>query len=316
MCLIREFEETIRRLHGEGRLPGFMHVSIWQEAVPTGVSLNLRPDDLIVSTHRGHGDMIAKGARVEAMLAEIYAKGEGLCRGKGGSMHVADCSIGALGANGIVAAGPPIAVGAALSAKRLGQDRVAVAYSGDGAIANGATHEALNMATLWTLPVVFVRVNNQYAESTPRSEYLGIPDVVRFAAGYGLAAERVDGMDVEAVAEAARRAVERARSGGGGTFLECETYRKYGHNIGDTGAARPAEEIERWGAREPIALAREGLFSRHGVAAEELEQIAQAQAERMLRAIEWAESLPEPPLEWALEDVFTEPEINAAMGLR
>src|SRR5215207_2232599 len=213
MRLIRAFEEAIRRLHGQGELPGFMHVSVGQEAVPVGISLRLRRDDLITTTHRGHGDMIAKGAQVEGMIAEIFGRAGGLCRAKGGSMHVADVAVGALGANGIVAAGMPIAVGAGLSLRRQGRDGVVVAYSGDGAIANGAAHEALNMAALWRVPVVFVRVNNRYAESTPIADYLGAPDVVRFVEGYGLAVERVDGNDVEAVADAAERAVARGRAG-------------------------------------------------------------------------------------------------------
>lgn len=315
MCLIRAFEETIRRLHSEGKLPGFMHVSVWQEAVPTGVSMRLREDDLIASTHRGHGDMIAKGADPERMLAEIYAKSEGLCRGKGGSMHVADVSKGALGANGIVGAGMPIGVGAALAHKRQGLDRVTVVYTGDGAVANGSTHESLNMAALWRLPVLFVRVNNQYAESTPTADYLAIPDVVAYATTYGIAAERVDGMDVEAVADAAGRAVARARADEGATFLECETYRRYGHNIGDTGSWRPAEEVERWQVREPIARARQRLVSAHGVDEEALEGIAAAAEERMARAVEWAEHLPDPPPEWAFEDVCGDSGIREALRL-
>lgn len=313
MRLIREFEESIRRLHGEGKLPGFMHVSVGQEAVPVGVSLRLRKDDLITTTHRGHGDMIAKGAAVEGMIAEIYGRAGGLCKAKGGSMHVADLAVGALGANGIVAAGAPIAVGAALSLKRQGLDSVVVAYSGDGAIANGSMHEALNMASLWKVPAIFVRVNNRYAESTPVADYLGIPDPVAFAKGYGLAAELVDGNDVEAVADATQRAVERGRAGEGATFLEVATYRRYGHNIGDTGAARPPEEVEHWLARDPIDLLRARLLD-SGVSSEQLEEIDSAATERMTRAIDAAAAMPEPPDEWAFEDVYSEPEIIAAVG--
>ena len=314
MRLIRSFEEAIRRLHGQGELPGFMHVSIGQEAVPVGVSLRLRGDDLITTTHRGHGDMVAKGAQVEGMIAEIYARDGGLCRAKGGSMHVADTSIGALGANGIVAAGMPIAVGAALTQKRLGRDTVVVAYNGDGALANGTAHEALNMAALWRLPVVFARVNNQYAESTPVSDYLGVPNVVRFAESYGLAAERVDGNDVVAVADAAERAVARARAGEGATFLECETYRTYGHNIGDTGQARPPDEVDRWLARDPVALLEAWLRDEHGVGQDELDRIGAEQEARMERAIEAARAMPEPPDEWAFEDVYSERSVIAAIG--
>jgi pyruvate dehydrogenase E1 component alpha subunit len=314
MRLIREFEEAILRLHAAGELPGFMHVSVGQEAIPTGVSLNLRQEDLILSTHRGHGDMIAKGAQVEGLIAEIYGRSGGLCKGKAGSMHVADTRIGALGANGIVGAGMPIGVGAALSLKRQGRDNVVVVYSGDGAIAQGAAHEALNMASLWRLPVIFVRQDNQYAESTPKEDYLGIPDVVEFARGYGLAAELVDGNDVEAVAEAAGRAVSHARAGQGATFLECLTYRRYGHNIGDTGAARPAEEREYWLSRDPIALARARLIGDHGLAETELEEVDRAAAKRLELAAEAAAAMPPPPEEWAFEDVYSEPQIIAAVG--
>jgi TPP-dependent pyruvate/acetoin dehydrogenase alpha subunit len=291
-----------------------MHVSVGQEAVPVGVSTQLRADDLITTTHRGHGDMIAKGAAVEGMIAEIYARAGGLCKAKGGSMHVADLSIGALGANGIVAAGMPIAVGAALSLKRQGRDSVVVAYCGDGAIANGASHEALNMASLWNVPAIFVRVDNQYAESTPRADYLGVPDVVAYAATYGLAAEHVDGNDVEAVAAAAERAVARARAGDGATYLDCLTYRKYGHNIGDTGAARPAEEVEYWLARDPLALLRRRLTQKLGVPEAELDELDGGVVGRMERAIDDAAAMPEPPDEWAFEDVYSEPAVIAAVG--
>lgn len=314
MRLIRAFEEKIRELHGENRLPGFMHVSIGQEAVPAGVSFHLREDDLIATTHRGHGDVIAKGAQVEAMFAELFAKAEGLCRGKGGSMHVTDVSRGILGANGIVAAGIPIAVGAALGLKRLGRDNVVVSYFGDGAISNGACHEAMNMASLWKVPVVFVRVNNQYAESTPQAHYQGIPDIVPFAESYGLPAEEVDGNDVEAVAVAAGRAVERARAGGGATFLECLTYRHHGHNIGDPGAYRPAGEPETWIARDPVVALRARVLADGAVSQQELEEIDAGIDDRIAAAVEWADALPEPSPELALEDVYSDPITLAAFA--
>jgi TPP-dependent pyruvate/acetoin dehydrogenase alpha subunit len=314
MRLIRAFEDKIRELHGENRLPGFMHVSIGQEAVPAGVSFHLRDEDLITTTHRGHGDVIAKGAQVEAMLAELFARAEGLCRGKGGSMHVTDVSRGILGANGIVAAGIPIAVGAALGLKKLGRDNVVVAYFGDGAIANGASHEAMNMASLWRVPVVLVRVNNQYAESTPQAHYQGIPDVVRFAESYGFPAEEVDGNDVEAVAAAAGRAIDRARSGNGPTFLECLTYRHYGHNIGDPGAYRPAGEPEAWLVRDPVVVVRARLLADRALSEGELAEIDRAIDERIAAATERADGLPEPPEEFAFEDVYSDPVTLAAFA--
>lgn len=307
MRLIRAFENKIRELHAENRLPGFMHVSIGQEAVPAGVSFHLREEDLITTTHRGHGDVIAKGAQVEAMFAELFARAEGLCHGKGGSMHVTDVSRGVLGANGIVAAGIPIAVGAALGLKQLGRDNVVVSYFGDGAIANGACHEAMNMAALWSVPVLFVRVNNKYAESTPQAHYQGIPNVVSFAESYGFPAEEVDGNDVEAVAAAAARAIDRARRGDGPTFLECLTYRHYGHNIGDPGAYRPAGEPEAWIARDPVVALRARLLEDGALSQPDLEAIDQGIDERIALAVERADALPDPPPEFALEDVYSDP---------
>ena len=314
MRLIRAFEEKIRELHGENRLPGFMHVSIGQEAVPAGVSFNLRDDDLITTTHRGHGDVIAKGAQVEAMFAELFARGEGLCRGKGGSMHVTDVSCGVLGANGIVAAGIPIAVGAALGVKKLGRENVVISYFGDGAIANGAFHEAMNMASLWKVPVIFVRVNNQYAESTPQAHYQGIPNAVDYAQTYGFPALEVDGNDVEAVATAAGKAISRARAGDGPSFIECLTYRHYGHNIGDPAAYRPAGEPETWIARDPLVLLRTRLLSEEALSEQQLTEIDRGIEERIALAVKRAEALPEPPDEFALEDVFADPVTLAAFA--
>jgi pyruvate dehydrogenase E1 component alpha subunit len=312
MRLIREFEEALVRLHGQAKVPGFVHVSVWQEAVPTGVSLNLRPDDLMISTHRGHGDLIAKGVGVERMFAELLARQGGYCRARGGSMHVTDLAVGALGANGIVGACLPIAVGAALSMKRQRRNSVVVAYVGDGAIANGETHEALNMAALWRVPVVFVRTDNQYAESTPARLYRGIPDVVRYVEGYGIHAEAVYGNDIDLVADAARRAVVLARSGEP-AFLQCATYRKYGHNTADAGAYRPAEEVETWRERDPLVHAR-GVAAAHGSNDLELDDIDARVSERIQGAIAWAETQPEPPISWAFEDLYADPNTIAAFG--
>lgn len=313
MRLIREFEEALLRLHGQAKVPGFVHLSVWQEAVPSGVSLNLRSDDLMISTHRGHGDLIAKGVGVEGMFAELLARQGGYCRAKGGSMHVTDLKIGALGANGIVGACMPIAAGAALSMKKQGRDAVVVVYVGDGAIANGETHETLNMAALWSLPLIFVRVDNKYAESTPAVTYRGIPDVVRYVEGYGVRCEAMDGNDIDAVAEAARRAVEHTRSGAGPSFLQCSTFRKYGHNTADVGAYRTAEEVAQWQARDPLDRARDAAAA-HGVTADELDAIDATVIERIERAIQWAEAQPEPPVEWAFEDLYGDPATLLAFG--
>lgn len=314
MVLIRVFEERIVKLHGDGRLPGFMHVSIGQEAIPSGVSLALRQDDFIATTHRGHGDVIAKGVEVEGMIAEMMARQGGVCRAKGGSMHIGDFQHGVLGAFSIVGAGLPIALGAALSAKRQGTDRVAVAYFGDGAIAQGAAHESFNMATLWQVPVIFVRQNNQYAESTPVREYLGIPDVTAFAASYGMSAVRADGNDLEAVYEVAAAAVDRARRGDGPSFLELDTYRWYGHNIGDKGVGRPPEEVEAWRGRDPILSFGRCLIAA-GLADEDLlVEIHDEAVARIDDAVDAADAMEEPPVEWALEDVFADAGIIAAIG--
>jgi TPP-dependent pyruvate/acetoin dehydrogenase alpha subunit len=313
MRLIREFEEALLRLHGQAKVPGFVHLSVWQEAVPSGVSLNLRSDDLMISTHRGHGDLIAKGVGVEGMFAELLARQGGYCRGKGGSMHVTDLKIGALGANGIVGACMPIAAGAALSMKKRGRDAVVIVYVGDGAIANGETHETLNMAALWSLPLIFVRVDNKYAESTPAVTYRGIPDVVRYVEGYGVRCEAMDGNDIDAVAEAARRAVDYTRSGAGPSFLQCSTFRKYGHNTADVGAYRTAEEVAQWQARDPLDRAR-GAAAAHGVTADVLDAIDATVIERIERAIQWAEAQPEPPVEWAFEDLYGDPATLLAFG--
>jgi len=313
MRLIREFEESFLRLHGEAKAPAVGHSSVWQEAVPTGVSLNLRPDDLVFTTHRGHGDLIAKGAPVEGMFAELLARQGGLCRAKGGTMHIADVSHGVLGANGVVGAGMPIAAGVALSMKKQGRDAVVVAYVGDGAIANGETHETLNMASLWRLPLIIVRTDNQYAESTTARGYLGIPDVVRYVESYGVYAEAVDGNVVDAVAAAAGRCIDRTRSGMGPSFLQCSTFRKHGHNTGDVGAYRTPAEVEAWGQRDPLILARAAAVGR-GVTDAELDAIDARVTARIAKAIEWALAQPDPPIEWALEDLYADPATLAAFG--
>lgn len=316
MLLIRGFEEAVRTLHSRGELPGFMHVSIGQEAVPAGVSLALRPDDLVTSPHRNHGHVIAKGAPLEGMFGEMLGRAGGLCRGKGGSLHITDVARGAMGANGIVAAGMPIAVGLALALSRQGRDAVAVAYVGDGAIANGTSHEALNLAALWRLPVVFVREDNQYAESTPRRDYQAMPDVVAHVASYGIAARAVDGNDVEAVADAARWAVGHARDGRGPAFLQCATYRWYGHNIGDPGAYRPVDEVESWRQRDPVATLAARAIERGVADPGELAAIEQTCARRIEDAIALARAMPEPEPASAFEDVYATPGFAALTGAR
>jgi TPP-dependent pyruvate/acetoin dehydrogenase alpha subunit len=276
MCRIRAFEETAARLLANGQLAGNLHLSIGQEAVAAGVCGALRAGDQIATTHRGHGHCVAKGGDLQRMFAELYGHRDGYSRGRAGSMHIADPGSGILGATAIVGGSFGMAVGAAFSAQVLGEDRVAVAFFGEGAAAEGSLHEALNLAQLWRLPILFCCENNQYAELTHVSGHLSgaIPDV---ATAHGLAAAAVDGNDVLAVLAAAEGAVARARAGEGPSLLECETYRWSGHYVGDPERYRGKEELERWKARDPILRLGERL--RRDGAAGELEE-----AEREVRA--------------------------------
>jgi TPP-dependent pyruvate/acetoin dehydrogenase alpha subunit len=311
MLRIRKFEHAALELYKADRLKGFMHLSVGQEAIPTGVCSTLREDDYISTTHRGHGDIIAKGATVESAMAELFGKTTGICRGRGGSLHIADLSKNILGANGIVGAGIPIAVGAALSTKYRRTDQVTVAFFGDGASMGGPIHESMNMAALWRLPLLFVRANNHYAESTPCCDHTGIPDIVRWAEGYGVKACRVDGNDVLAVREAALEAVARARQGEGPSFIECPTYRWYGHNIGDSGTWRPAEEIAAWKAKEPIARFRQALIESKAATDAELGAIDAEEEQRMRQAIEAADAAPKPDLQCAFEHTYADAVLGA-----
>ena len=233
MKLIRDFEANASRLFAEGKIPGFVHLYIGEEAIATGVCAGLNDDDYITSTHRGHGHIIAKGGDIKYMMAELYGKATGYCKGKGGSMHIADANKGILGANGIVGAGHNIAVGAGLSAKYRGTDQVCVCFFGDGSTNQGTFHEAMNLASIWKLPVIFVCENNLYGISMHQSKHQAIQDVADRAVAYNVPGVIVDGNDVFAVYEAATEAVVRARAGQGPTLIECKTYRHQGHFEGD-----------------------------------------------------------------------------------
>jgi pyruvate dehydrogenase E1 component alpha subunit len=255
--LIRGFEQLALALVKSGEIVGGTHPYIGQEAVAVGVCAALRPDDQITSTHRGHGHVLAKGAPPHRLLAELAGRVTGLNQGRGGSMHAADLSLGILGANGIVGAGAPIAAGAAWAAKQSGADRVVAAFFGDGALNQGVLLETLNLAAIWRLPVLFVCENNGYATTLPATAAIA-GDITRRAAGFGMPAATVDGMDVEAVRAATADAVTRARGGGGPTFLECRTYRFEAHHTVERRfrlAYRTADEIEQWRARDPLPLA-------------------------------------------------------------
>lgn len=306
MLRIRRFEEKLAKLFKRGRLPGFVHLYIGQEATATGVCSILEPTDCITSTHRGHGHLIAKGADVNRMMAELLGKVDGLCRGKGGSMHIVDFRLGIMGTNGIVGGGIPIAVGSAWGDSHLGRNSVTVAFFGDGAANQGVLMESLNLSAIWKLPVVFVCEANGYTEWTP-TERLTAGRIADRGRALTVPGEQVDGNDVLAVREATQRAVERARAGLGPTLLECQTMRWHGHNEGEeafSGDYRPADELTSWRERDPITALRERLldWGTHDAAA--LDTIDTEETERIEEALRFAQQSPEPDPEEALEHVF------------
>ncbi len=306
MVAVRIFEETAADLFLKGQLPGFLHSYIGEEAVAAGVCAHLTPQDMITSTHRGHGHAVAKGARLDMMMAELFAKKTGYCHGKGGSMHIADLDLGILGANGIVGGGVPIATGAGLALKLKGTDRVTVAFFGDGGSNTGAFHEGVNMAAVWNLPVVFVCENNQYAESTPRGVHQRIKDVAQRAMAYDIPGVVADGMDVFDVYQKSGEAIDRARTGGGPTLVEAKTYRFLGHYVGDPQTYRSKDEVEQWKKRDPIAMFRKRVVDEGKVGTADLDAIDTAIAKEMEQAVEFARQSPEPEVEAALQDIFTE----------
>jgi TPP-dependent pyruvate/acetoin dehydrogenase alpha subunit len=304
MLTIRRFEETAQQLYMQGKMAGVMHFAIGQEAVSVGATAPLRRDDYITSTHRGHGDVIAKGASPDRMLAELRAKTTGYCKAKGGSLHIMDFSQGVLGANGIVGAGVPIAVGAGLSIRMRGTDQVIVCFVGDGAIANGAFHEGFHLASLWKLPVIVVRHNNQYAESTPLSDYQAMPNVAKWVTGYGVEAAEVDGNDVLKVYETVDAFVHKAREGKGPFFIDCSTYRWMGHNLGDPMAYRPKGELEEWKKKDPIQRYRQYLSEQLNLADEILNTVRDEVEVTIAKAIQFAEESPMPKPTDAITDIF------------
>ncbi|WP_299288878.1 pyruvate dehydrogenase (acetyl-transferring) E1 component subunit alpha [Thermoflexus sp.] len=306
MHLIRAFEETVEQLYAAGKMHGTMHLSIGQEAVAVGAIAALRPDDYITSTHRGHGHAIAKGQDLRAMLAELLGKETGVCRGRGGSMHLADLERGNLGANGIVAGGIPIAVGAGLSIRMQGQDRVVLCFFGDGAANHGNFHEGLNMAAIWRLPVVFLCENNQYAMSMAVRRAMAVPRVADRAVAYGIPGETVDGMDVVAVYRAVRAAVERARRGEGPTLIEAITYRYRGHSKSDRQVYRTKDEVQAWMARDPIVRLREALIARGWLSEAEAATLEERAREAVAEALRAAEGDPEPEVAQLTEGVYAE----------
>lgn len=302
MLLIRKFDETADRLFEQGLVKGTVHTSIGQEAVSVGVCACLEERDVILSTHRGHGNAIAKGCQVKPMMAELLGRRAGLCKGKGGSMHIADLPRGLYGANPIVGANIPIATGIALAMNLQKKPLVCVAFFGDGASNQGTFHEGLNLAAIWKVPAVFVCENNQYAVSVPVAKSTAVRDIAERAKAYDIPGAVVDGMDLLSVYEAARLAVERARSGGGPSLLEMKTYRFRGHSRGDppAGPYRTKEELERWKARDPV-LQLEGLLKLDSATIDRLNAEATAEIEA---GVEFAKASEPPSPEEALEDVY------------
>lgn len=305
MVLIRRFEEEVERLFMRGMIHGTMHLCIGQEATAAGACAALRPEDKITSTHRGHGHCIAKGGDVNKMMAELLGKVTGYCRGKGGSMHIADLETGNLGANGIVAGGHPLACGAALTSKMLSQDYVVVCFFGDGASNEGSFHESLNLASIWKLPVVFLCENNQYAMSGSVKEMINIENVADRASAYGIPGVIVDGSNVTEIMNATRDAAARARNGLGPTLIEAKTYRWKGHSKTDARKYRTREEEQEWiEHRDPIRLFRDYLINEGILTEDAYEEIVNRVDEQMKASIEFAESSPLPDLDVLELDVY------------
>lgn len=306
MVLIRKFEMCASKLFAQNKLPGFLHLYVGEEAVATGVCSALEVTDYITSTHRGHGHLIAKGGDVKKMMAELFAKETGYCKGKGGSMHISDRDKGILGANGIVGAGIPIATGAAFASKYNGDGRVAVSFFGDGAANRGTFHEALNMAAAFKLPAVFVCENNLFAISVCARYHMAISDISDRAAAYGMPGYSIDGNDVELVYETTKAAVERARRGEGPTLIECKTWRHRGHYEGDPDDYRTAEEKAEWMQKDPIERLAKRLIEEGICTQAELDAIASDADKLLAEAIDEAEAAPVPSVSALMADIYKE----------
>jgi pyruvate dehydrogenase E1 component alpha subunit len=308
MCRIRQFEETAKGLLKRGELYGALHTSCGQEASIVGSCLALQDDDYMVGTHRSHGHPIGKGAKLDRLLAELMGKETGINQGKGGSMHLSDFGVGSLGETSIVGSGLPVATGAALGSKLLGNGRVTLCFFGDGASNEGTFHESLNLAAIWTLPVVFVCENNGYGEMTAASLALSVANVSERGAAYGIPAVTVDGQDIELVHGAVAEAVDRARGGGGPSLVETKTYRFDNHAVGlAVENYRDAAEVQEWvTARDPIELFRAGAAA-HGLDDGDLAAIDKEVAEEIAAAVEFARSGSPPPAEAAFTHLFTNP---------
>ena len=304
MVRIRAFEERANIEWHAGNVPGHLHLYSGEEAVAAGVVANLRIDDFIVGTHRGHGHVMAKGGDSKRMMAEVWGKVGGYCKGKGGSMHMADASLGILGTNGIVGASLPIATGVGLACQYTGTDRVCACFFGDGASDRGTFHESLDLASVWNLPVIYVCENNAFAVATHADEHMNIEDVAIRAAGYGIPGVIVDGNDAVAVYDAASEAVARARAGGGPTLLECKTWRHHGHFTGDPAEYRDAGKHEDWLKNDPLTRCAELLVSKSWASAGELDRIQAEALAEMDAAVEYSRDSPWPDLDELTAGVY------------
>jgi acetoin:2,6-dichlorophenolindophenol oxidoreductase subunit alpha len=305
MMQTRNFEENAARLFSQGKVHGTAHFCIGEEASGVGVCAALEPEDLIYATHRGHGQSIGKGMDIRRMMAEFLGKESGFCKGKGGCMHIADLSVGNLGANGIVGAQLPIAAGAALTVKMKGQKKVVVCFFGDGACNEGSFHEALNLASIWDLPVVFLCVNNQYGMSMHVSQHMNITDISVRAKAYGIPGESVDGNDIIAVYDATKKALRHARKRGP-FLLVANTYRIMGHSKSDANKYRSREVIEEWKRKCPILRFRRYLLDEKLFSEEELEAIDRRAEQDIADALKFAEESAEPSLENVMDDVYAD----------
>ena len=306
LFLIRAFEEKLEALFAKGKIPGFVHTYIGQEAIAVGVCANLRTDDYVTSTHRGHGHAIAKGINLNGLMAEVFGKVTGICKGRGGSMHVADFSKGILGANGIVAAGTVIAAGAGLSIQTRQEDQVVICFFGDGGINKGTVHEAMNFCSVKKLPVVFVCENNQYAQLTSRKVTTSVSDLSLRGAAYGIPAVSVDGNDLLKVVEVSKAAIADARAGTGPTLVVADTYRFGGHYVGDQQAYRSKEEVAERRRRDPLLLFEDHLVQQGLADKEALESERESILELVDKAVAFAEQSEYPEVRSVTDYVFTD----------
>jgi len=304
MRLIRTFEDRVADLFTQGKLPGFVHLYAGEEAIAVGVMAQLKDHDRITSTHRGHGHCIAKGVEINEMMAELYGKATGLCKGRGSSMHIADIKKGMLGANGIVGAGGPLACGSALTTKVLGTDEVTICFFGDGAAEQGTMHESMNLAAIWKLPLVFVCENNMYAVTTPASYHCAVGEICARATAYDIPGVAIDGTDVLAVYETAGEAVNRARRGEGPSLIEARAFRYYGHFMGEPQTYKTKEEIQGYKARDPIQKFKGRLLERGLASESELAKIDSWAEKAVEEAVRFAEASPLPAPEECLTDVY------------